>query len=48
MVQCLVPALSGSDSYIEVILNLILPDKISKAPGTKATVEGYILSPRLA
>jgi hypothetical protein len=45
MIQRLVPALSRSDSYLEVILNLVLPDKVIKAPGAKASVKVYILSP---
>jgi hypothetical protein len=45
MVQRLVPALSRSDSYLEVILNLILPDKVIKAPRAKATVKTGVLSP---
>jgi hypothetical protein len=48
MVQRLVPALSRGDGYLEVILNLILPDKVIKTPGAKAGVKVYILSPGFA
>jgi hypothetical protein len=43
MVQRLVPALSRGDGYLQVVLNLILPDKIIKTPRSKAAVEVYIL-----
>jgi hypothetical protein len=45
MVQRLIPAFSRRDSYLEVILNLILPDEVIKTPGAEAGIKGYILSP---
>jgi hypothetical protein len=44
MVQRLAPAFSRSDSYSDVLLNLILPDEVSKAAGAQAGVKGYVLS----
>jgi hypothetical protein len=44
MIQRLTPAFSCSDSYPQVILNLVLPDEVVKTSGSEATVEGYILS----
>ncbi|GAH97676.1 unnamed protein product [marine sediment metagenome] len=43
MVQRLAPAFSCSDSYLQVILNLILPDKVIKASGSEAGIKAYIL-----
>jgi hypothetical protein len=44
MVQRLIPAFSRSDSYPQILLNLILPDKVIKAPGAEASVKGRVLS----
>ena len=44
MVQRLAPAFSRSDSYLQVILNLTLPDEVIKASGSEASIKGYILS----
>jgi hypothetical protein len=45
MVQRLIPAFSRSDGYLQILLNLILPDEVIKAPGAEAGIKGYILSP---
>jgi hypothetical protein len=43
MVQRLVSAFSRSDSYLQVFLNLVLPDEVNKASGSEASVKDYIL-----
>jgi len=43
VVQRLLPAFSRGDGYLEVFLNLVLPDEVVKASGAEAAVEGYIL-----
>jgi hypothetical protein len=43
MVQRLAPAFSRRDGYLDVFLNLVLPDEVSKASGSEAGVKGYIL-----
>ena len=43
MVQRFPPPLGRGDGYLDVILNLVLPDEVSKASGAEAAVEGYIL-----
>jgi hypothetical protein len=43
MVQRLAPAFSRGDRDVEVFLNLVLPDEVSKASGSEATVKSYIL-----
>ncbi len=45
MVQRLIPAFSRSDSYPQILLNLMLPDKVIKAPGAKAAIKARVLSP---
>jgi hypothetical protein len=44
MVKRLTPAFSRSNSYLQVLLNLVLTDKLVKATGAEAGVKGYILS----
>jgi hypothetical protein len=44
MVQRLAPALSRGDGYLEVFLNLVLPDKFGEMAGSEAAVKGYVLS----
>jgi hypothetical protein len=43
MVQRLIPAFSRRDSYLQVFLNLVLPDEVIKALGSEASIKGYIL-----
>ena len=44
MVQRLAPALSRGDGYLEVFLNLALPDKFSEMARPEAAVKVYVLS----
>jgi len=43
VVQRLLPAFSRGDGYLEVFLNLVLPDEVVKAPGAEAAVQGSVL-----
>jgi len=43
MVKRLPPPLGCGDGYLNIILNLVLPDEVSKAAGSEASVKGYIL-----
>ncbi len=43
MVQRLIPAFGGSDSYVQVLLDPVLPDEISKMSRSQAGIEGNIL-----
>jgi len=43
VVQSLISAFGGSDGYVQVILNPVLPDKVTKAPGAEAGVKRYVL-----
>ena len=45
MVQRLIPALSRRDGYPQILLDLVLPNKIIKAAGAEAAVKVYVLSP---
>ena len=48
MVQRLVPALSRRDGYLQVLLDLVLPDKVIEAAGAEAAVKVYVFSPGFA
>ena len=44
MVQCLAPAFGSGDSYIQVILNLGLPDEVIEVAGSEAGIKLTVLS----
>ena len=44
MVQCFTPAFGSGDSYLDVILNSMLPDEVIKTPGAQAGIKWYVLS----
>ncbi len=44
MVQRLAPAFGSGDSYVQVVLNLALPDEIIKTPWPQAGIKWYVLS----
>ena len=43
MVKCLAPPLSRGDSYVQVLLNSALTNKLTKATGSEAGIKGYVL-----
>lgn len=44
MVQCLAPALGSHNSYVQIVLDLDLPDEIVKPPWSQAGIKRYVLS----
>jgi len=44
MVQRLTPAFGSGDSYVQVFLDLALPDEVIKMPWSQAGIKWYILS----
>jgi len=44
MVQCLASAFGGSNSYVQIVLDLDLPDEIVKPPWAQAGIKRYVLS----
>jgi hypothetical protein len=48
MVESLPPPPGRGDGYLDIILNLVLPDEVVKAPGPEAAVQGYVLGAGLA
>ena len=44
MVQCLAPAFGSGDSYVQIILNLGLPDEVIKLAGSEAGIKLCVLS----
>jgi len=44
MVQRLIPALGCGNSYVQVVLDLGLPNEVLKAPGAETGFKGYIFS----
>ncbi len=44
MVKRLAPALGSSDSYVQVFLDLALPDEVIKTPRSQAGIKWYVLS----
>jgi hypothetical protein len=45
MVKRLITALRRRNGYPEVVLNLVLPDKVSKTPRPKAGIKVYVIRP---
>jgi len=43
VVQWLVPALGGSDGYIQILFDPVLPDEVSKMSWPQAGIKGNIL-----
>ena len=43
VVQCFAPAFGSGDSYIQILLNPILPDEVIKAPGTETGIQWRVL-----
>ena len=48
MVQCLTSAFGSSNSYIQIVLDFGLPDKIIKTPWSQTGIKWYVLSRGLA
>jgi len=44
VVQRFASAFGGNDSYVQIILNLDLPDEITKVPGSEAGIKLAVLS----
>jgi len=44
MVQRLAPAFGRRDSYVQIVLNLGLPDEVIKATGPEAGVKWFVFS----
>ena len=44
MIQRITPAFGSGDGYTQIFLDLILSDKVVKAPGAEAGVKRYIFS----
>ncbi|MFC1932971.1 hypothetical protein ACFLXU_05015 [Chloroflexota bacterium] len=44
MVQWLVPALGSSDSYVQIVFDLALPDEVIKTPWSQAGIKRYIFT----
>ena len=43
VVESLAPAFGGGDSYVQVALYLVLPDKIAKSAGSQTGFKWYVL-----
>ena len=46
MVQRLTPGFSRSDSYVQIILDLSLPNKVIKFAGTEISIKWYVFNVR--
>jgi hypothetical protein len=46
MVKRITPALGGSDGYIQVILDLVLPDKVSQTARSQTDIKGFVFLAR--
>jgi len=48
VVQGLLPAPGGGDGNLYIVLYLVLPDEVIKAPGTEAAIKRFVLGVGLA
>ena len=48
MVQCFASTSGGGDSYVQVFLDSVLPDKFAETTGAEAGIKRSILNIRLA
>lgn len=46
MVQRFAPGFGGGDSYVQIVLDFGLPDKVLETPRSQAGIQGYVLSSR--
>ncbi len=43
MVQRFTPAFGSGDSYLQIVLDLALPDEVIKTPGAQASIKWCVL-----